>query len=103
LEAEGVLLTRHGSGQYRAAARTSGSMEVHVMGHPAVFVILQIALDGIADTHTNEGAGHAGVEGPEAEGAARVEVSFQLDGLQVDAYRLRLPAGDRGRNVGRIM
>ena len=84
-----------------AAARTGHRVEVDIVLHPAVFVVLERHLDGVADPHPHEGSRHLAVEGPVAVGGAVGEIGDALDRVELDADDLRVAACDRCREVGR--
>ena len=56
-------------------------------------------VDGVADTHPDEGARHLAVEGPIAERRCLREPTFELDAQQVDTNGLRVALADRRRHV----
>ena len=59
-------------------------------------------LNNVADTHADKRSGHLAVEGPEIVGDLVVQLSFELDGLQVDPDDLRWTRADGRRQIRRI-
>ncbi len=78
-------------------------MEIHVVRHPAVFGVLKVALDSVADPHTDEGIRHTAIEGPEGERAVGAQMSFELNRFEIDTYCHLLPPGDRWWDISRIV
>ena len=102
--AEGEALALAGSRQSRdaAAARSGHRVEVDVVRHDAVGRIIEVDLDRVADTDSNERSGHAPVEGPVMISRAVGELTGHLDRLQADPDRLRTAALERPRQIGRV-
>src|SRR5262249_60026781 len=85
-----------------AAAWSGGRVEIDRMDHGAVGRILEVDVDGVADTHPDERPRHLAVESPVAERGAFCEAAFDFDAEQVDANGLRLALADGWRQVGRL-
>jgi hypothetical protein len=101
LEGEALGDARIGDRGDAAAARSGDRMEVHVVLHPAVLVVLQRHLDGVADPHADKGPGHLAAEGPVAVGRAVGEIALALDCLEIHAHGLRRAVADFSRQVAR--
>src|SRR5262249_60171372 len=66
-----------------AAAWSGGGVEIDRMDHGAVGRILEVDVDGVADTHPDERPRHLAVESPVAERGAFCEATFDFDAEQV--------------------
>src|SRR4051812_25068180 len=97
LECHDLFLARPRLREVRSTTWTGGAVEVHRVIHEAVVVVLEMYLDRVADTHADEGPGYLPVERPEIVGDLIVQLSLQLDGLQVDSYDLGLTRTDGRR------
>src|SRR5690606_25250729 len=99
LETEALLLAgKRGSGA-GASPRPGGRVEVDIVHHPAVFSVLEMHLDCVADPHTYKGTRNRAIEGPEPVCCSGVEPSFKLHSLEIDPHRLRRPPRNRRRDV----
>ena len=103
LEGDGLLLSGRRARGAGAAARPGRRVEVDVVHHRAVFVVLQVHFDVVADANANERTGDPPVEGPESVSGIAVETRLQLHGLEIDAHLFGPGSLDRRRKVGRIM
>ena len=72
------------------------------MHHHTVVVIFEVHLDGIADAHAQEWAGHLAVEGPVVVSSLIVELADELDCVEIDAHHLRGAGMEGPRQIGRI-
>lgn len=63
-------------------------MEVDIVHHHAVFVVLQMHFDMVADPDAQEWPGYPAVEGLEVEGSVPVQPTLQFDRLEVHPYGL---------------
>jgi hypothetical protein len=93
----GIDLQRGG-----AAARTGRGVEIDRVNHRAVGGVLQMDVDGVADTHADERSGHLAVERPVTEGRALGQPPFDFDADEIDPHGLRFALADRRWQVGRF-